>query len=113
MALTREYSDHSLVILSTPYLDFIPLSFHFYNSWMLWYGLESLVSKSWRYFDGVGAPDRYLSNKLKFLKDEIRRWRSIESEKENKAFIDLKEKVINLDLAVGLRLLIETELVLD
>ena len=54
-----------------------------------------------------------ISNKLKFLKDEIRRWRSIESEKENKAFIDLKEKVINLDLAVGLRLLIETELVLD
>lgn len=55
-------------------------------------------------------PDRYLANKLKWVKEAIRGWRRVEFEKENKVLRELKYKVNDLELQAESRCLNEFEL---
>lgn len=40
----------------------------------------------------------YLYDKLRFVKNDIKNWRRVEFEKENKALVDLKKLIHDLDL---------------
>lgn len=95
-AFPREFSDHSPIILRTSLLCFGPPPFRFFNSWCFRYGFDNVVIQAWNSFSGEGVPDRYLANKLKWVKEAIRGWRRVEFEKENKALRELKYKVNDL-----------------
>ncbi|KAL4561276.1 hypothetical protein LXL04_033440 [Taraxacum kok-saghyz] len=96
-ALPREHSDHSHNLLRSSFLDFGKPSFRFFNSWLLWDGFEAVVFKAWDRFDGSGNPDRYLFDKLKFVKEEIKIWRRAEFDKETKKLADLRVKVNDIE----------------
>lgn len=74
VALPKELSDHSPVVLQTDTEDFGPPPFKLFNSWMLRDGFNRLVVKSWDSYRGFGAADSYLANKLRYLKGEIKKW---------------------------------------
>ncbi|XP_052623650.1 uncharacterized protein LOC128128957 [Lactuca sativa] len=87
VALPKELLDHSPVILKTDSEDFgpppPPPPFKLFNSWMLREGFDQLVVKSWETYRGFGAADSYLANKLRYLKGELKKWRSSEYHKEH------------------------------
>ncbi|KAL4561321.1 hypothetical protein LXL04_033485 [Taraxacum kok-saghyz] len=65
---------------------------------------------SWESFNGGGAPDRYLSNKLRHIKNALKSWRRIECENQNREIIDLKKRVEKIELEPEIRLLSPNEL---
>lgn len=68
IALPREYSDHLPILLRPCYLDFRPPSFRFFNSWLYTSEFDNIVIDAWNNFNGNGAADRYLSDKLRVVK---------------------------------------------
>lgn len=83
VALSRELFDHYLVIP------------------------QSYVPENFR---GYGSPDGYLAAKLRFLKNEIRKWRAKESPKESDVLMREKSRVHELDTEAETRILSEYEL---
>ncbi|KAI3708434.1 hypothetical protein L2E82_37603 [Cichorium intybus] len=75
-----------------------------------WWGSSEVEIE---FVESVGrrAPDRYLSDKLRVLKESIQNWRRVEYEKENRKLLDLKEKVSTLDLEAESRVLNPMEVV--
>lgn len=71
VALPREHSDNSPLILCNSNLDFGPPPFRCYNSWLLLQGCSDIIKASWFSFHGYGTPDMYLMAKLKFIKQEL------------------------------------------
>lgn len=91
-ALSREFSDHSPLILKPFVSDFGPSPFRLFNSWLLRDDFNMIFSNAWESFRGFGAPDRFLAAKLKFVKNSIRDWRQLESSKEQATLIQLKKR---------------------
>ncbi|CAH1434334.1 unnamed protein product [Lactuca virosa] len=107
-ALPREFSNH--VLLYTHYMIFGAPPFRFYNSWMCRDECNSIVMQTWSSFNGGGAPDKYLSDKLHFVKNAIKLWRRAEFDKENSALLELKKLVNDLDMEAEKRLLTSLEI---
>lgn len=55
MALPREFSDHSLVVLRTHFISIGAPPFRFYNSWLRRDVCDAIVLKAWEDFNGGGA----------------------------------------------------------
>lgn len=72
-------------------------------------GFEAVVIKVWNTFDGSGAPDRYLSDKHKFVKEAIRVWKRVEFDKECKDLVGLRTKVNDIEMLAESRLLSDCE----
>jgi len=109
-ALARELSDHCPIILSSSNLDFGPIPFKLFNSWMLRDGFDAVVRDAWSNFVGYGAADSYLACKLRFLKGKIRGWRLVESQKEKAELNSLKDTMQHLDTVAESRPLNDLEL---
>ncbi|KAL4592668.1 hypothetical protein LXL04_005671 [Taraxacum kok-saghyz] len=108
--LPREYSDHSPFILKTDYLDFGKPSFRFFNSWLFREGFDDVVTNAWNSFSRERSDDRYLADKLRFVKQAIKDWRHREFDRENKELVDLKLKVDNIEMQAEERMLTSDEL---
>lgn len=98
VALPREHSDHSPILLRTKVADFGPRPFRLFNFWLLRDDFDGIIRLAWSDYIGVGAPDRYFSNKLKVVKEAIRNWRRVEFDKENRKLRELKDLVNNIEL---------------
>lgn len=61
-------------------------------------------------FNGSGALDRYLLDKLRWVTEAIKNWRRTEFDKENKAILDMKRKVNDLKLEAECKILSDREL---
>ncbi|KAL4560863.1 hypothetical protein LXL04_033019 [Taraxacum kok-saghyz] len=98
MALPREYSDHCPILLKTCRIDFGPTPFRFFNSWLYREDCDTIVKTVWEGFQGGGAPDKYLKDKLRSVKEALKSWRRVTFEKEHKTLLDLKLKVDSIEL---------------
>ncbi|KAL4555550.1 hypothetical protein LXL04_038172 [Taraxacum kok-saghyz] len=110
MALPREHSDHTPIFLRTSYLDFGASPFRFFNSWMQREDFDSIVKNSWSNFNGMGAPDRVLSDRLKDVKLKPKEWRRQNLDKEQQELTDLRNKVNAIELEAEVRNLSDTEI---
>ncbi|KAD7479911.1 hypothetical protein E3N88_03047 [Mikania micrantha] len=74
--LDRRWSDHRPIVLLSANNDYGPAPFRFYNSWLANGELNDIVITSWNgsYFDSSGAADYLLLQKLRRLKEEIKKW---------------------------------------
>ncbi|KAI3506473.1 hypothetical protein L1887_28832 [Cichorium endivia] len=97
IALPRDLSDHCPIVLQTEVVDFGKTPFRFFNSWMFRKDFDLIVKNTWAKFRGFGTPDRYLMAKLKFLKNEIRKWRALEHLKETGALQGAKNRMEEID----------------
>ncbi|XP_023737696.1 uncharacterized protein LOC111885684 [Lactuca sativa] len=109
-ALPRDLSDHCPVILQTSLPDYGKPPFRLFNSWLDREGFEKIVKNAWVEFRGFGTPDMYLKSKLKFLKDEIRKWRATDYLKELQELQETKRRVHELELAAEERTLSDTKI---
>ena len=69
-----------------------------------------MVTRAWADFDGYGAPDRYLSEKLKFVKEAIKEWKWNDFDKEQKLLAELRENVNSIELLAEDRSLTDVEI---
>lgn len=67
------------------------------------------MTKVWESFTGYGTHDRYLAAKLKFLKNEIKKWGATDYPKEVKELHRLKLRIQKLDVASESRELSKSE----
>ncbi|KAL4563411.1 hypothetical protein LXL04_027452 [Taraxacum kok-saghyz] len=76
MALDRRWSDHCLLLLKENTVDYGPIPFKFFNSWMDMDGFSDLVEQSCSSFVPLMNVPSCINfkNKLKRLKDQIKIW---------------------------------------
>lgn len=60
-ALPRELSDHCPILLELCSLDFGPIPFKLFNSWILQPGYNDVVLQAISEFKGYGSPDIFFS----------------------------------------------------
>ncbi|PWA63175.1 cytochrome P450 [Artemisia annua] len=77
IALPREFSDHTPILLSNSVADFGPIPFKFFNSWLLHPDFSTIVQTCWANMsiDQV-HPGVYFKHKLQCLKVELKQWRA-------------------------------------
>lgn len=75
VCLERNFSDHCPILLKSVSIDFGPIPFKFFDSWMLEEGFQDLIHSVWKELVITGCPSYCLKEKLKLLKQRIRQWR--------------------------------------
>nr|KAJ0202709.1 hypothetical protein LSAT_V11C500285080 [Lactuca sativa] len=100
-ALPRLHSDHCPIVLISDYVDFGPIPFKFFNSWLLLDGLSDVVRISWEKNLENRRYDLNLLKKLRRLKGDIKLWRNSLRLKENEEMSNLTKKVDWLELQAG------------
>ncbi|XP_023757712.1 uncharacterized protein LOC111906219 [Lactuca sativa] len=99
VSLLHEYFDHLPIILRSLILDFGPLPFRFFNSWLLQDDIEVLIKKfvSSYVSKGGGKADLNFMEKLIDLKNDLKAWRLKETHIQKEELLMLKNKVDDLD----------------
>ncbi|KAJ9542598.1 hypothetical protein OSB04_029104 [Centaurea solstitialis] len=99
-ALHKLYLDHNPIMLDSGKLDFGPVPFKFFNSWLRAENLSEVVSKCWTSSepgDEMTSGIQSLCRKLKRTKMAIKKWRKTESVGNEKLLEDMKIKHNSLD----------------
>lgn len=101
-ALTRLYSDHCPILMSSGVLDFGPYPFKFFNSWLSDPKLDELVASIWNnhfplHLIKKFSPIPAFAAKLKQLKLLIRKWRHEASETQKAELESLKRRIDEID----------------
>lgn len=110
IALPREQSDHSPILLELSSFDFGPIPFRLFNLWILRPRFNEVILRAILELSGYGAPDLYFLNKLNFLKNRIRSWRSMEHPKEVIEIEKTKGRLIALDKKAEMKGLLGSEI---
>lgn len=74
VGLKRKVSDHAAVLLKEDVTDWGPKPFKFVNGWMNEKGFKELVEEEWRKHKVEGWSGFVLKEKLKHIKEIIKRW---------------------------------------
>ncbi|GJS95132.1 putative RNA-directed DNA polymerase, eukaryota, reverse transcriptase zinc-binding domain protein [Tanacetum coccineum] len=75
IALDRKWSDHLPILLHSKRMDFRPIPFRVFHSWLDIDGFHDVVVQSYNDFDrDQEAACNYLKNKMKYLKGKIKDW---------------------------------------
>ncbi|KAJ9564278.1 hypothetical protein OSB04_000244 [Centaurea solstitialis] len=101
LALPRVLSDHCPILLDTKDVDFGPIPFKLFNSWLNLPEFETLVRERWNdELPGVSNLSKIetLSRKLRHLKTHIKRWSAEIRRKTDAEVTDLKNKIGAIDL---------------
>lgn len=80
--LSRENSDHCPIILKVGLTNFGPKSFKIFDHWMELDDFNILVHNAWQTGGITGSLDVLLKNKLKHLKQEIKKWSRLYSNEQ-------------------------------
>lgn len=110
-ALDRGMSDHCPIVLQCASLDYGPLPFRFFNSWLKNPHFITIVTQAIQYFQRNDLPpDKRLAIKLKTIKETIKAWRLVENEKEHGEFISWQSELQMLELKAETTLLTNDEI---
>ncbi|KAI3784929.1 hypothetical protein L1987_44037 [Smallanthus sonchifolius] len=109
-ALSREYSDHCPILLSTVPHDFGHIPFRFFNSWLDIPGFVDFVEFSARSFIFNGPADLALSTKLRWLKFRIKYWVKNARQIRENSHRSYKGRIAELDVLAEDRDLASSEL---
>ncbi|GKA37484.1 cytochrome P450 [Tanacetum coccineum] len=100
LALVREFSDHSPIILQNYIFDYGPVPFKFYNTWLLNKDFESILCNSWSSSGSwVGfSKATVFKKKLQLLKSNLKDWRKLVNSLECASATSLREKISLIDI---------------
>ncbi|KAJ9558233.1 hypothetical protein OSB04_012847 [Centaurea solstitialis] len=73
--LERKGSDHSPILMCDHVVDFGPIPFKFFDTWLKEDAVEALVKKAWHDSTSSTRPDCIFRDKLKKVKLAIKEWR--------------------------------------
>ncbi|GJZ18718.1 hypothetical protein Tco_0554841, partial [Tanacetum coccineum] len=98
-ALTREFSDHTPLLLSNSITDYGPTPFKLYNSWISHIDFQPLVFRCWAPYVAHSTvhPAVSFKSKVQHLKSSIKKWRSDIQCIESAATVKLRGKLDDLD----------------
>nr|XP_043616269.1 uncharacterized protein LOC122588209 [Erigeron canadensis] len=88
-ALDDIVSDHRPLLLKQKSLDFGPIPFKFFNSWLRVEGFDEFIKQKWDNMEATESTNAFviLKNKLKSLKVELKNWKKERSLNRNKDHI--------------------------
>ncbi|KAM0066843.1 putative Endonuclease/exonuclease/phosphatase superfamily [Helianthus debilis subsp. tardiflorus] len=81
--LPRRYSDHCPILCCGKEVNWGPIPFKFFNSWISCQGIEEAVENSWQNVITFGTKELSLMRKLKALNEGIKKWRKSGKSKED------------------------------
>ncbi|KAJ0495115.1 putative RNA-directed DNA polymerase [Helianthus annuus] len=110
LALPRFLSDHSPLVLAIDPIDYGPIPFRVFNSWIDKGSLADVVKSASDSFSFTGNPDLYLAKKLQHLKKAIKAWAMVTKNKEEELKDSLISDLCNLDEVMESRDLEEDDL---
>jgi hypothetical protein len=97
------------VVLITGPINFGPIPFRLFNSWMHRPGFDLIIKKAHESFTFSGPPDRLLMEKLKHFKSAIKQWVIETKSKEEESYNPCIEEMNHLDEVLESRNLEEEE----
>ncbi|PWA48516.1 cytochrome P450 [Artemisia annua] len=100
LALVREFSDHSPILLQNSIFDYGPVPFKFYNSWILNKDFESVLCNSWSSSGSWVNSTKAIvfKKKLQLLKLNLKDWRKVVNSLETASATSLREKISSIDI---------------
>ncbi|XP_022024330.1 uncharacterized protein LOC110924645 [Helianthus annuus] len=110
LALNRDISDHSRLILTTVNNSFGPSPFRLFNSWFSLEGFDEAVRRGLDKLSESRFKDEEMSDKLKAVKEELKKWRKNKKEEEERVILEAKNKLEHLDEIAENRQLTEEEI---
>ncbi|KAK1424876.1 hypothetical protein QVD17_20217 [Tagetes erecta] len=110
MALPRYLPDHSPLILVTTPMDFGPIPFRFFNSWLDRPDCDNVIKNACDSFFFSGPPDVYLIEKLKHIKSALKLWLKDIKIKEEEIYKTFTADIENIENILETRDLLEEEL---
>lgn len=101
-AMPRVHSNHCAILLSASQLDFGPTPFKLYNSWLKDPEFEGVVRRGWCISSNPShllfrSPLSMVAGKLRNLKEHIKAWRKVVSEKARKEMEELTKRINDID----------------
>lgn len=108
-ALPRYLSDHSPLILISNPQDYGPIPFRFFNSWLSRPDLVNVILEANEKFIFNGPTELAFQAKLKFFREEIKKWVTANKAKEDEIKNCLTHELEELDKTMEDRLLSEEE----
>ncbi|KAK1414637.1 hypothetical protein QVD17_30386 [Tagetes erecta] len=90
-------------------MDFVPIPFCFFNSWLDRYDYDSIIKQACSSFTFAGPPDLYLIEKLRHIKSVSKLWINDIKVKEENTFNSRSLDIQNLDIILETRELLEEE----
>ncbi|GJS55576.1 RNA-directed DNA polymerase, eukaryota, reverse transcriptase zinc-binding domain protein [Tanacetum coccineum] len=100
-ALTSEFSNHSPLLLTNRLLDYGPIPFKFYNSWMMHKDFKSVISSCWTSIADIRPFNNktiLLKRKLQGLKACLKNWRQTVCLVESASAVTHHARLDQLDL---------------
>ncbi|GJU35577.1 ribonuclease H-like domain-containing protein [Tanacetum coccineum] len=97
LALVREFSDHSPIILCNSTTDFGPVPFKFYNSWIGLNDLKPIVQASWTTTRPRSSMLVTFKVKLQSLKVKLKDWRRGLIHTKNARATVLRDQLVTID----------------
>ncbi|KAJ9549508.1 hypothetical protein OSB04_022051 [Centaurea solstitialis] len=98
--LPRVYSDHCPLFLSSLSVNFGPLPFKFFNSWLSIVSLDEVVVSSWsssRFSNPSANAVVRLVARLKHLRNCIKSWKANQLHDNGNSAVDLRKNLNNLE----------------
>ncbi|XP_022013938.1 uncharacterized protein LOC110913414 [Helianthus annuus] len=111
LALNRDFSDHSPLILTTINNSFGPSPFRLFSSWFSIPGFDEAVRRGLSKSSDSRFKDEAMAIKLKAIKEELKAWRKNRKEEEEKTMIEAQNNLKVLDNLAEERQLSESEIV--
>jgi len=102
-AAPRNLSDHCPLILTTAALDFGPIPFKFFNSWVDLPGFEEAVVSGSMITCSQHEPDKILAEKLKNIKASLKDWKAKIKHGEKEVVVGLENIIQELELLAECR----------
>ncbi|KAL4563118.1 hypothetical protein LXL04_027151 [Taraxacum kok-saghyz] len=98
MVLEKKIPDHRPILLMEHVVDYGPLPFRLYHSWMGMDGFDEIVREVWSTpSDGSQNPWVVFKKKLQTLKSRLKDWNTIGREQRDRKKIALREEVEGLE----------------
>ncbi|XP_022014442.1 uncharacterized protein LOC110913933 [Helianthus annuus] len=97
IALEREVSDHRPIVLSTVQTDFGHIPFRFFNSWFELPGFYDFVIQKCSTFNFSGPADLALAIKLRWLKDNIKAWLTVDKVNMDGLYCSKKSRLAEIE----------------
>lgn len=92
--LERRWSDHYPIMLHIDKCDFGPKPFKFFDSWLNEEGLEEVVTNAWNTTIRSSRPDCVFRDKLKNVKEAVKKWSKAKFGNLERELKELKEAVV-------------------
>ncbi|GKV35665.1 hypothetical protein SLEP1_g43906 [Rubroshorea leprosula] len=108
--LKRSISDHCPILLKSQHINWGPKPFKFFDEWLLHQECKTIVEEEWKKTNVQGWKGFCVKEKLKAVKQKLKKWSAEEFTQLDLKINEAKEKIASLDRMGELKQLSDAEI---